>query len=37
MIPGIMRDMHDTRDLRRTLLSYDGNMLDTRDLRVIYA
>ncbi len=35
MIPGIMRDMH--RDLRMILLIYAGNMLDTHDLRVIYA
>jgi hypothetical protein len=37
MIPGKMRDTHDTRDLRMILLIYAGNMFDTRNLRVIYA
>ncbi len=37
MIPGIMRDMHDTHDLRMTNLIYAGITHDTLDLRVIYA
>ena len=37
MIPGTMRDTHDTRDLRTEHLIYAGFTRDTLDLRVIYA
>jgi hypothetical protein len=37
MIPGTMRDTHDTQDLRMILMIYEGNMHDTLDLRVLYA
>ncbi len=37
MIPGIMRNMHDTHDLRMTLLINARNTHDTHDLRRIYS
>ncbi len=37
MIPGIMRDTHDTRNLRMIPFIYAGFTHDTHDLRVIYA
>jgi hypothetical protein len=37
MIPSIMRNTHDTHDLRMMLLIYAGITHDTHDLRVIYA
>ena len=35
MIPGIMRDTHDTRDLRMIPMIYAGIKHDTLDLHVI--
>ncbi len=37
MIPGTIRDTHDTHDLRTVHLIYAGFTRDTLDLRVIYA